>query len=459
MSAADLTAALSRPKERESVLRLEAELIRLCNDASQQRLEMQPMSAQNRKLVQAVADRFGLQFAVPEVAPGASADDKRPVYLTKCAETHVPADRLAETVPAPDKVQLMRRPDSGAHGKATKAKPVHDLADEQARVKQREDAYEAARQRIFGGTQSDAGAPSSEPPAAVSAPANGGGEQTRQAEAANGEAPKPPANTQRVYNSVAQRQQDAMDPAFRRGAVRWTPPAAPPGMPMPYPGAMHYGYPEAAMQAGYLGNGHADPRAASAAAPRYSQYASWGMQPQGMQPQQSAVPSLAAGMTMSMGSGMSSNMYGPPANGLQPHAQAPAQSSQPPPQPPQPPQHWLQPQMQTYSQQQQQQQQQQQPQQQQPPPPQQQPPPPSQPPPVSEMQRALAQTEQALSQLTMRQQQLQQAVAALPSLTPEQQTAAQPQLVALHQRQQAEHAQLLELQRSQMAALQAASPA
>ena len=55
----------------------------------------------------------------------------------------------------------------------------------------------------------------------------------------------------------------------------------------------------------------------------------------------------------------------------------------------------------------------------------------------AELQRGLAATQQALAQLGLRQQQLQQAAAALPTMPPEQQAHVQPQLVALVQQLQA----------------------
>ena len=145
-----MLAALAQPKEREKLLRLEQELTRLVNNPSQDRLDMQPMSLHNRTLVHGVAEHFGLQFVVSEVPPaepaavGAPPEERfLPVYLCKCAETKLPAERLATVVPVDDsapvlrqeKVQLMRRADSGAHDKSTKArdaslKPEHEQARE-----------------------------------------------------------------------------------------------------------------------------------------------------------------------------------------------------------------------------------------------------------------------------------------------------------------------------------------
>ena len=55
---------------------------------------------------------------------------------------------------------------------------------------------------------------------------------------------------------------------------------------------------------------------------------------------------------------------------------------------------------------------------------------------IADLQRGLAATQQSLAQLGARQQQLQQAAAALPTMPPEQQAHVQPQLVALAQQLQ-----------------------
>ena len=160
-----LLTALAQPKEREKLLRLEQELTRLVSNPSVDRLDMQPMSAHNRALVAGVAAYFGLRFVVvpaDETAPGSAPHEGErllPVWLGKCEETQMPAERLASLVPLPeeaapvlrqDKVQLMRRAGGGANGKSTKAPEQLTAAEEQARHKDREDAYAAARQRIFG---------------------------------------------------------------------------------------------------------------------------------------------------------------------------------------------------------------------------------------------------------------------------------------------------------------------
>ena len=189
-----LLTALAQPKEREKLLRLEQELTRLVSNPSVDRLDMQPMSAHNRALVAGVAAYFGLRFVVvpaDETAPGSAPHEGErllPVWLGKCEETQMPAERLASLVPLPeeaapvlrqDKVQLMRRAGGGANGKSTKAPEQLTAAEEQARHKDREDAYAAARQRIFGSTAQggdgaaggDASAPSAAEGSAVPAPA------------------------------------------------------------------------------------------------------------------------------------------------------------------------------------------------------------------------------------------------------------------------------------------------
>ena len=55
---------------------------------------------------------------------------------------------------------------------------------------------------------------------------------------------------------------------------------------------------------------------------------------------------------------------------------------------------------------------------------------------IADLQRGLAATQQSLAQVGARQQQLQQAAAALPTMPPEQQAHVQPQLVALAQQLQ-----------------------
>ena len=55
---------------------------------------------------------------------------------------------------------------------------------------------------------------------------------------------------------------------------------------------------------------------------------------------------------------------------------------------------------------------------------------------IADLQRGLSATQQSLAQVASRQQQLQQAAAALPTMPPEQQAHVQPQLVALAQQLQ-----------------------
>jgi len=69
---ATLRSALSLPREREKLLRLEDELVRTVHDKAIERLEMQPMSSYDRTLVQALADIYGFEFHV-QAMPMASA--------------------------------------------------------------------------------------------------------------------------------------------------------------------------------------------------------------------------------------------------------------------------------------------------------------------------------------------------------------------------------------------------
>ena len=69
-----LRCALQKPKERRNVLRLETELQRLRNSTAPS-LEMQPMSAYNASLVEAVAAHFGLRVSSAAADPAAAGDE------------------------------------------------------------------------------------------------------------------------------------------------------------------------------------------------------------------------------------------------------------------------------------------------------------------------------------------------------------------------------------------------
>ena len=320
--------ALAQPKEREKLIRLEQELTRLVSNPAVDRLDMQPMSAHNRALVAGVAAYFGLRFVVvpaDETAPAAAPHEGErllPVWLGKCEETQMPAERLASLVPIPEeaapvlrqeKVQLMRRAGGGANGKSTKAPEQLTAAEEQARHKDREDAYAAARQRIFGSAAQggdgaaggDASAPSAADGGASPAPAE---RAAAGAPSAAGAKHGAPSTARSVHKSESQRAQDMMDPDFSRHAVRWASSAAP-HAPLQCAGG---GYDEAAAQLHrrYLGAG------AAQSAPRYSQCSGWGLQmpqqmpqhmPQQMHPQmhpQLTAASLGVGMSsLSLGGG------------------------------------------------------------------------------------------------------------------------------------------------------------
>ena len=201
----------------------------------------------------------------------------------------------------------MRRPNGGcAHTKSAMSRPSVGAAEEEARIKQKEDVYAAARLRIFGeDAPPPAAAPSSEasppPPPPPPPPPHGSGE----VEGAPADAARPDASKS-VTNSVSQRAQDALDPDYSRGAVRWAPvaPVAPPQLPVQYPCAMSCAYGEPSTHAtGYLGG---PPRA------RYSQGAGWGGQPQ--------APSMPVGARMPMSMCADSSMaalHGRPAARMQ----------------------------------------------------------------------------------------------------------------------------------------------
>ena len=310
---AALLVALAQPKEREKLHRLEQELTRLVSNPSVDRLDMQPMSAHNRVLVAGVAAHFGLRFVVvpaDETAPAAAPHEERflPVWLGKCEETTMPTERLAAPILKQEKVQLMRRAGGGANGKSAKAPEQLSAAEEQARHKHKEDAYAAARQRIFGGAAQggegvvggDAPAPAPAADRALPAPAEHSAEGSTATAAAPSGQPNPHNPTRSVNKSEAQRAHDMMDPDFSRRSVRWAAaPSLPPQVPMQCPGGAGYGgYGDVAAQLhrhSYLGAG------AAQSAPRYSQCSpGWGMQMPQM-PSQPNAPSLGVGMAMSLG--------------------------------------------------------------------------------------------------------------------------------------------------------------
>jgi hypothetical protein len=213
-----LLECLGRPKERKMLVRLEAELLRLLRNPSALKLEMQPMTGYNASLVEVIAHYFELGFsfvdAEPEDVPaGASADQcqksvLRTVTLRKLEESKVPTLRLEELLPAPapravsarggavpgksgdagageggnppriepsdsldaGKVQLLRRAKAQSQDKAPE--PARLSAQEvEARLRDKEAEYEAARRRIMGETAVDAptGAAASEPNGAAQA--------------------------------------------------------------------------------------------------------------------------------------------------------------------------------------------------------------------------------------------------------------------------------------------------
>ena len=123
-----LVQALSAPREREKVLRLEAELLRTLENPACARprtrttpihargtlfppppprppspraarrldkLEMQPMSPHNRKLVTAVAERFLFEVRPLPPPPAATSADHG-LVLVKRADSAAPAERLAK---------------------------------------------------------------------------------------------------------------------------------------------------------------------------------------------------------------------------------------------------------------------------------------------------------------------------------------------------------------------------
>jgi hypothetical protein len=189
------------------LVRLESELLRLLRNPSAWKLEMQPMTGYNASLVEAVAQYFELGFSFIDAEPDdvtrsalAPADrcqyTSRTVTLHKLKESKVPLLRLEELLPEPSaraagsrdgavpgkiddkgtgkwgvsprvessdsldsgKVQLMRRAKTHSQDKAPE--PARLSADEvEARLRDKEAEYEAARRRIMGeGCAADAAA-------------------------------------------------------------------------------------------------------------------------------------------------------------------------------------------------------------------------------------------------------------------------------------------------------------
>eukprot|EP00315_Gephyrocapsa_oceanica_P002710 CAMPEP_0185321042 /NCGR_PEP_ID=MMETSP1363-20130426/56222_1 /TAXON_ID=38817 /ORGANISM="Gephyrocapsa oceanica, Strain RCC1303" /LENGTH=190 /DNA_ID=CAMNT_0027919509 /DNA_START=12 /DNA_END=581 /DNA_ORIENTATION=- len=97
-----LRCALQKPKERRMVLRLEAELQRLRNSTAPS-LEMQPMSAYNASLVEAVAAHFGLRVSSAAAHPAAVGEEplvRLTLLKTEASAASPPPLPLSELVPA-----------------------------------------------------------------------------------------------------------------------------------------------------------------------------------------------------------------------------------------------------------------------------------------------------------------------------------------------------------------------
>eukprot|EP00327_Prymnesium_parvum_P029882 CAMPEP_0195578838 /NCGR_PEP_ID=MMETSP0814-20130614/12528_1 /TAXON_ID=97485 /ORGANISM="Prymnesium parvum, Strain Texoma1" /LENGTH=171 /DNA_ID=CAMNT_0040715415 /DNA_START=38 /DNA_END=549 /DNA_ORIENTATION=- len=153
-----LKTALAVPRERDRLFRLETELTRLIDSPDLERLDLKPMSADNRRIVEALSNYFGFRVVLSS-SDAPHAEQMLPMALCKCPDTRRPAASLAQLVPqkAPptQKVQVLRREKCAA---GEKAPPVERLSleEEEARLRRKQQDYEAARSRIFGASETAA---------------------------------------------------------------------------------------------------------------------------------------------------------------------------------------------------------------------------------------------------------------------------------------------------------------
>eukprot|EP01094_Clydonella_sp_ATCC50884_P024007 TRINITY_DN590_c0_g1_i1.p1 TRINITY_DN590_c0_g1~~TRINITY_DN590_c0_g1_i1.p1 ORF type:complete len:622 (+),score=77.61 TRINITY_DN590_c0_g1_i1:166-2031(+) len=149
-----LLRALSVPKDRSLILKLDKELERFMKDKSASRLEFPPMTSYQRLIVHRVADCFLLQHIAVDKEPG-----KRGVALVKLPSSRIPPVRFGDLVAQqaskhPKKVKiLMRKEERDAQARAAQAarnsSNGSSAESDEKSLEEREEEYARARARIF----------------------------------------------------------------------------------------------------------------------------------------------------------------------------------------------------------------------------------------------------------------------------------------------------------------------
>mmetsp|Transcript_11670 Transcript_11670/g.16202 ORF Transcript_11670/g.16202 Transcript_11670/m.16202 type:complete len:715 (-) Transcript_11670:24-2168(-) len=126
-----LLTALSNPRDRLTLLKLDTDLEKFIKDPRKTRQEFPPMSSYQRLIVHRVAQYFKLDHVVVEAEPG-----KRAVVLYKTPASRVPIIRLVDLVEQPEQpsnntkaVKIMRRSNSNTNQneRSVPTKPLQDL--------------------------------------------------------------------------------------------------------------------------------------------------------------------------------------------------------------------------------------------------------------------------------------------------------------------------------------------
>uniref|UniRef100_A0A7S3EN56 R3H domain-containing protein n=2 Tax=Rhodosorus marinus TaxID=101924 RepID=A0A7S3EN56_9RHOD len=91
-----LLSLLQNPKNRGSLVKLEANLDNFVRDASLQRLEVPPKKAFQRKIVHKVAVRYNLENKLVAPASNSGVDEPRALILIKTEATAIPKTRLSD---------------------------------------------------------------------------------------------------------------------------------------------------------------------------------------------------------------------------------------------------------------------------------------------------------------------------------------------------------------------------
>ncbi|KAJ8906720.1 hypothetical protein NDN08_003209 [Rhodosorus marinus] len=166
-----LLSLLQNPKNRGSLVKLEANLDNFVRDGLLQRLEVPPKNAFQRKIVHKVAVRYNLENKLVAPASNSGVDEARALILIKTEATAIPKTRLSDIDMSLQKqsrdtdkldsamktMSIRRRESDHAHGKGSN---VHKKNQNSGTIRTiTEEEYAKARARIF--QNSDSGRDSS----------------------------------------------------------------------------------------------------------------------------------------------------------------------------------------------------------------------------------------------------------------------------------------------------------